>query len=217
MALIDGKKFKLIIQRYCCEDKVFGDVRRCILNNYCLNDNIQTGRCLLMIRNNSGHRFSLQKRYRCFDLRFTFCGIPEDSAPGQNAFIIGNDMLEAVVALPDQLFYNTGISTYIWIVTDRKVKERKGKVQLINATGNDKDDKGNPFYIKMLHSLGSKRKEIGDGKDGKPDQISAITTIYGDFAENAYCKIFDNADFAYQRITIERPLSTEPVCDGGGN
>jgi type I restriction-modification system DNA methylase subunit len=55
-------------------------------------------------------------------------------------------MLEAIIAMPDQLFYNTGISTYIWIVTDRKSKERKGKVQLINATGADKDEKDNPFY-----------------------------------------------------------------------
>jgi type I restriction enzyme M protein len=118
-------------------------------------------------------------------------------------------MLEAVIAMPDQLFYNTGISTYVWIVTDRKTKERKGKVQLINVTGSDHDDKANPFYIKMLRSLGSKRKEIGDGKDGRPDQISTITKIYGEYSENAYCKIFDNDDFAYRRITIERPLRDE--------
>ena len=80
-------------------------------------------------------------------------------------WIIENDMLEAIVAMPDQLFYNTGISTYIWIVTDRKTKERKGKVQLINATGADKEDKDNPFYSKMLRSLGNKRKEIHDGCD----------------------------------------------------
>ena len=114
-------------------------------------------------------------------------------------WIIENDMLEAIVAMPDQLFYNTGISTYIWIVTDRKTKERKGKVQLINATGADKEDKDNPFYSKMLRSLGNKRKEIHS------EAIKLVTEIYADFKEGAYCKIFDNEDFGYRRITVERP------------
>jgi type I restriction enzyme M protein len=126
-------------------------------------------------------------------------------------WIIENDMLEAIIAMPDQLFYNTGISTYVWIVTDRKSKERKGKVQLINASGNDwpDEDKNNPFYVKMLRSLGNKRKEIGDGRDGKPDQIKTITEIYGEFKEGPYCKIFDNDDFGYRRITVERPKKNE--------
>jgi type I restriction enzyme M protein len=122
-------------------------------------------------------------------------------------WIIENDMLEAIIAMPDQLFYNTGISTYFWIVTDRKNPERKGKVQLINASGNDweEGDRNNPFYIKMMRSLGNKRKEIGDGKDGKPDQIKTITEIYEAFEDGPYCKIFNNEDFGYQRIAIERP------------
>jgi type I restriction enzyme M protein len=126
-------------------------------------------------------------------------------------WIIENDMLEAIIAMPDQLFYNTGISTYFWIVTDRKKPERKGKVQLINATGSDweEGDKNNPFYVKMVRSLGNKRKEIGDGRDGKPDQIKTITEIYEAFEEGAYCKIFDNEDFGYQRITVERPKRNE--------
>ncbi|MBI5100522.1 MAG: SAM-dependent DNA methyltransferase [Nitrospirae bacterium] len=118
-------------------------------------------------------------------------------------WIIENDMLEAIIAMPDQLFYNTGISTYIWIVTDRKSKERKGKVQLINATGSDKEDKDNPFYSKMLRSLGNKRKEIHE------EAISLITKIYGEFKEGPYCKIFDNDDFGYKRITVERPKRDE--------
>ncbi len=120
-------------------------------------------------------------------------------------WIIEQDMLEAIIAMPDQLFYNTGIGTYIWIVTDRKSKERKGKVQLINATGNDAPDKDNLFYFKMNRSLGNKRKEIGDGKEGRPAQIATISKIYGEFKEGPYCKIFDNADFGYCRITVERP------------
>lgn len=118
-------------------------------------------------------------------------------------WIIENDMLEAIIALPDQLFYNTGISTYIWIVTDRKNKERKGKVQLINATGADKEDKNNPFFNKMLRSLGSKRKEIHE------KAIEDITRAYGEFRENEYCKIFDNEDFGYYRITVDRPKRNE--------
>jgi type I restriction enzyme M protein len=106
-------------------------------------------------------------------------------------WIIENDWLEAIVALPDQLFYNTGISTYFWIVTNRKRAERQGKVQLINATG---------FSKKMRKSLGNKRNELGD------EQIEEITRIYGAFAEGEHCKIFANEDFGYRKITVERPL-----------
>src|SRR5271157_4926212 len=90
-------------------------------------------------------------------------------------WIITNDWLEAVVALPEQLFYNTGISTYLWILTNRKELERKGKVQLIDAR---------QFYVKMRKSLGNKRNEIGDGTSGRPDQIGDITRIYSNFSHD---------------------------------
>lgn len=106
-------------------------------------------------------------------------------------WIIENDWLEAIVALPDQLFYNTGISTYIWIVTNKKSDERKGKVQLINAVD---------FSEKMRKSLGNKRNMISE------EQIEEITRIYGEFKEGKYCKIFDNEDFGYQRICVEQPI-----------
>jgi type I restriction enzyme M protein len=106
-------------------------------------------------------------------------------------WIIENDMLEAIVGLPDQLFYNTGISTYVWIVNNRKEAERAGKIQLINAVD---------FYNKMKKSLGNKRNDIS------PDNIDTITKLYGDFEVNEFSKIFDNQDFGYQRITVERPL-----------
>lgn len=127
-------------------------------------------------------------------------------------WIIENDWLEAVVGLPDQLFYNTGISTYIWILTNKKVKERKGKVQLIDARF---------FYEKMDKSLGNKRNRIGDDGDiypnSKTDQIKIISQIYGRFkhGETAVCndgktrivsKVFDNDDFGYRKIIVERPL-----------
>lgn len=112
-------------------------------------------------------------------------------------WIIENDMLEGIIALPDQLFYNTGISTYIWIVTNKKNTDlsrgpvRKGKIQLVNAVD---------FYQKMRKSLGNKRNEISE------DQIVKITRIYGEFKENEYCKIFDNEDFGFRKIVVERPL-----------
>lgn len=116
-------------------------------------------------------------------------------------WLIENDWLEAIIGLPDQLFYNTGISTYIWIVTNRKAPERRGKVQLVDASS---------LFVKMRRSLGNKRNEIGDGKNGKPDQIAEITRLYGDFIDaaksNKHVKVFNNEDFGYWRITVERPL-----------
>ena len=106
-------------------------------------------------------------------------------------WIIENDWLEAVVALPDQLFYNTGISTYFWILTNRKRPERRGKVQLIDAR---------EYWVKMRKSLGEKRKAISD------EQIAEITRLYADFAEGEHVKIFPNEAFGFLRITVERPL-----------
>lgn len=106
-------------------------------------------------------------------------------------WIIENDMLEAIVALPDQLFYNTGISTYIWIVTNRKPKDRKNKIQFVNAAG---------FFKEMARSLGNKRKEIGE------EDIVKITQIYGAFKDAENCKIFPNEYFGYTKVTVERPL-----------
>ncbi len=125
-------------------------------------------------------------------------------------WIIENDWLEAIIAMPDQLFYNTGISTYVWIVNNKKSKERKGKIQLINATG-QKDDEliaegkrdFNRFYEKMTKSLGNKRKKIIE--NGEEKGIGFITKIYGDFEENEFSKIYPNDFFGYWRATIEQP------------
>ncbi len=106
-------------------------------------------------------------------------------------WIIENDWLEGIVALPDQLFYNTGISTYFWIVTNRKRPERRGLVQLVDARD---------LFVKMRKSLGEKRKEIS------ADQIAEITRLYGAFEENERVKILPNESFGFQRITVERPL-----------
>ena len=140
-----------------------------------------------------------------------FTGAAESGESNIRKWIIENDWLEAVIALPDQLFYNTGISTYIWIVTNSKSAERSGKVQLINATG-AKDDEltkegkldFNRFWQKMDRSLGNKRKKIAE--NGNTKGIGFITQLYGNFEENEFCKILPNEFFGYWRITVEQPL-----------
>jgi type I restriction enzyme M protein len=106
-------------------------------------------------------------------------------------WILENDWLEAIVALPDQLFYNTGIFTYLWILTNRKRPERLGKVQLINAV---------KLYRKMRKSLNNKRNEID------AEHIDEISMVYGEFVEGETSKVFDVADFGYRKVTIEQPL-----------
>ena len=106
-------------------------------------------------------------------------------------WVLENDLLEAIVALPDQLFYNTGISTYVWILTNRKPKQRRGKVQLINAVD---------LFQKMRKSLGNKRNELSK------DHIELIAKTFGERRKNEISKWFDNEDFGYRRIVIERPL-----------
>jgi len=115
-------------------------------------------------------------------------------------WIIENDWLEAVVALPDQLFYNTGISTYFWVVTNRKSPERRGKVQLVDARG---------LWQKMRKSLGEKRKELS------ADHIAEITKLYGAFSDSDRVKILPNEAFGFLRVTVERPLRLRwEITDG---
>ena len=106
-------------------------------------------------------------------------------------WMIEKDYIEAIIALPDQLFFNTGIHTYIWILTNEKPSQRVGKIQLINATS---------FFKKMRKSLGNKRNYLSD------DDIKRTVELYDKFEENEYSKIFDNEDFGYTKVTVERPL-----------
>lgn len=133
-------------------------------------------------------------------------------------YILENDLLEAIIALPTDMFYNTGIATYVWILSNHKTAQRKGKVQLINASkerakkggrgrsgggeveGNDE----NVIYQAMRKSLGSKRKELTE------ESIEIIVKTYGQFvgsrSDKDFSKIFDYQEFGYRRITVERPL-----------
>ena len=110
-------------------------------------------------------------------------------------YVLENDLVEAIIGLPTDMFYNTGISTYVWIVSNRKPAARKGKLQLIDASG---------FWQKMRKSLGSKRKEMS------PEHIDDITRLFGNFEESTrdgvpISRVFKNQDFGYRTITVERP------------
>lgn len=127
-----------------------------------------------------------------------FTGGPGSGESDIRKWIIENDWLEAIIALPEQMFYNTGINTYVWIVTNNKEERRKGKIQLLDAR---------ECYVSMRRSLGDKRRKIGEGKEeGEPDQIVDIVKLYGFFEESDTSKIFDNSDFGYTRVIVERPL-----------
>ena len=120
-------------------------------------------------------------------------------------WIIENDWLDAIVALPDQLFYNTGIFTYVWLVTNRKPPERRGKVQLIDGTR---------FFEKMKKSLNNKRNEIaeaqirhltrvyGNNEDGETAEVQ----VDGDRETRVISRIFENREFGFLKVTVERPL-----------
>jgi len=129
-----------------------------------------------------------------------------DSGSGESEirrWIIENDWLECIVSLPDQLFFNTGISTYIWIVNNKKSERRKDRVQLIN---------GSSFFKQMKKSLGNKRKEITE------ENRNTLLEHYLNFEENEYCKIFPDEFFGYTKVTIEQPLieNGEIVTDKKG-
>lgn len=106
-------------------------------------------------------------------------------------WMLENDLIEAIIALPTDLFYNTGIATYIWIFSKNKRPERKGKIQLID---------GSSFCHKLRKALGNKRNEIS------PEDRATITKLYADFKENEYCKIYPNTEFIYREYTVMQPL-----------
>ena len=111
-------------------------------------------------------------------------------------WIIENDWLECIVQLPDQMFFNTGITTYFWIITNKKSEERKGKVQLID---------GSSFYKAMKRSLGNKRKEISI------EQSHNLFNIYKGFEEGEFSKIYPNNFFGYTKVVVEQPLKENDV------
>lgn len=120
-----------------------------------------------------------------------FTGGPNSGESAIRRWIIENDWLEAIVGLPENLFYNTGIHTYIWVLSNRKPEYREGKIQLIDAR---------EMYEEMDESLGEKRHELSD------EHINEITNLFGDLEANGRSKILDNEEFGYRRIVVDRPL-----------
>lgn len=144
----------------------------------------------------------LQSAVDKMDDNFGRCAIIENGSPlfaggtssGESQirrWMLENDLIEAIIALPTDLFYNTGIATYIWVLSKNKREERKGYVQLIDASN---------ICHKLRKALGNKKNEIS------PEDRSAITKLYADFAENEYSKIFTNTEFVYREYTIMQPL-----------
>lgn len=135
-----------------------------------------------------------------------FTGDAGSGESGIRQYIIENDLLECIIQLPNDIFYNTGIATYVWIISNVKEAHRKGKVQLINASSAE-------FRRKMLKSLGSKRMEL------TTEHIEHIQKLYFAFEENEYSKIFDNSDFGVYQITVHQPEKDDDgkiILDGKG-
>lgn len=134
-----------------------------------------------------------------------FTGVAGSGESEIRRYLLEHDLVEAIVAMPNDFFFNTGIATYIWVITNNKEDRRNGKVQLINANG---------IYTKMRKSLGSKRVELS------ADQINQIVEEYKKFEESQISKIFDNEDFGYKTVKIARPLideeTGEVACDRKG-
>ena len=132
-----------------------------------------------------------------------FTGDAGSGESGIRQYIIENDLLECIVQLPNDIFYNTGIATYVWFVSNVKEEKRKGKVQLINASSA-------AFFRKMRKSLGSKRNEL------ITEHIEGIQQIYFNFEETEHSKIFDNADFGFYQISVHQPQRQSDRKDENG-
>lgn len=138
----------------------------------------------------------IDKMHECSRATIVLNGSPlfngdAGSGPSEiRKYIIENDLLETIIALPENIFYNTGITTYLWVLSKNKESKRKNKIQLIDAS---------KIYEKIKKPLGEKRNEI------TPEQVSDIFNLYNDFIENSSSRIMDSKEFGYKQITIERP------------
>ena len=136
-----------------------------------------------------------------------FTGDAGSGESGIRQYILENDLLECIIQLPNDMFYNTGIATYVWIISNKKAEKRKGKVQLINASSD-------VFYSKMRKALGSKRLQLDTS------HILKVQDLYFNFEDNEYSKIFDNEDFGFYQITTHQPVKDENgkiTTDAKGN
>jgi len=190
-----GKKVEIKDRRFNLKIKNYkGD-----LEETCLTSRSNDGQLMFML-----HMLSKMKDPKDGGSRIAsvhngsalFTGDAGSSESGIRQYILENDLLECIIQLPNDMFYNTGITTYIWLLTNVKEERRKGKVQLINASSEG-------FYQKMRKNLGDKRVEF------KPEHILTIQEMYFAFEENEYSKIFDNEDFGFYQITVHHPERDE--------
>jgi type I restriction enzyme M protein len=185
------KKISIVDKRFNLKIKNFKDE----LEETCLTSRSNDGQLMFML-----HMLSKMKDPKDGGSRIAsvhngsalFTGDAGSGESGIRQYIIENDLLECIVQLPNDIFYNTGIATYVWFVSNVKDPKRQGKVQLINASSGE-------FYQKMRKSLGSKRNEL------ITQHIEAIQDMYFAFEENQYSKIFDNEDFGFYQITVHQP------------
>ncbi|MDB9899745.1 type I restriction-modification system subunit M [Flavobacteriaceae bacterium] len=190
-----AKKIEINDTRFNLEIKNFKGE----LEKQCLTSNVGDGQLMFML-----HMLSKMKDPKDGGSRIAsvhngsalFTGNAGSGESGIRQYILENDLLECIIQLPNDMFYNTGIATYVWILSNNKAKERKGKVQLINASSE-------AFYSKMRKGLGDKKVEL------LSNHILDIQNIYFDFEENEYSKIFDIKDFCFYQITTHQPERDE--------
>lgn len=190
-----AKKIEINDSRFNLEIKNFKGVKE----KQCLTSRSNDGQLMFML-----HMLSKMKDPKDGGSRIAsvhngsalFTGDAGSGESGIRQYILENDLLECIIQLPYDMFYNTGIATYVWIISNVKEEKRRGKVQLINASS----DK---FYQKMRKGLGDKKVELA------PNHIVDIQNIYFDFEENEYSKIFDNEDFGFYQITVHQPERDE--------
>lgn len=190
-----GNKISIVDKRFNLKIKNFKGE----LEETCLTSRSNDGQLMFML-----HMLSKMKDPKDGGSRIAsvhngsaiFTGDAGSGESGIRQYVIENDLLECVVQLPNDIFYNTGIATYVWFISNVKDKKRKGKVQLINASSSE-------FYKKMRKSLGSKRNELDN------EHILAIQDLYFAFEENQYSKIFDNEDFGVYQIQVHQPEKDE--------
>ncbi|MGB1207034.1 MAG: N-6 DNA methylase [Chitinophagales bacterium] len=202
----EKKKIEIIDTRFNLKIKNF----RGELEERCLTSRSNDGQLMFMLHmlskmkspENGGSRIASVHNGSAL-----FTGGAGSSESGIRQYILENDLLECIIQLPNDIFYNTGIATYVWIISNVKAEKRKGKVQLINASSD-------AFYTKMRKSLGSKRNQLN------AEHILKAQELYFAFEENEYSKIFDNEDFGFYQITVQQPQKTENgdiVRDKKGN
>lgn len=189
------KKISIVDKRFNLKIKNFKGE----LEETCLTSRSNDGQLMFMLHMLSKMKDPIDGGSRIASIQNSSALFTGDAGSGESGirqYIIENDLLECIVQLPNDIFYNTGIATYVWIISNVKEDNRKGKVQLINASGSE-------FFQKMRKSLGSKRNELTS------QHIEATQNMYFAFEENQYSKIFDNEDFGSYQITVHQPEKDE--------